>query len=266
VKYGSCRTVYSCKVNDMRGSFVLLFVLVGCDDLEGVLGARAPVANLERVALVRAPKSEELLGYGCAQALGDGACATVGLEAPARNELSFSFDLVFSLSNPNAFPVPLVETLLGFSAFDQDNLGSVCVSFCDPGDPSCEPAIDAKGACDPEGSRQVAGPEDLIPTVDDLVRLAEGAASGEAGVENGEWRVIDPFGSTESHVQFDLGIDPLLQIADDLLNQALNDVFAGQSPTFDVPYTVEGTLFFDVPTLGRHAVGFGPLSDRWELR
>ena len=32
-----------------------------------------------------------------------------------------------------------------------------------------------------------------------------------------------------------------------------------------IPYTMDGTLFFDIPTLGRKALGFGPWDDDWKL-
>lgn len=250
----------------MRRSLLPLALLgtAGCEELSGVLDLKPPEVVLERVDLVDAPRSADLLGYGCAQTLGDGPCAIVGLSAPPKEDLTFAFDLVFSLTNPNPLPIPLVETLLGFSAFDQDNLGTVCVSFCDPKDPSCVPAVDKKGACQLEGATEVGSPEDLIPTVDELVTLASDVATET--FDNGDWRVLEPMGSTETHIRFDLGIDPLIQIADDLLAQAVNDVFSGRSPAFEIPYTVEGTLFFDVPVAGRYAVGFGPFSDDWRLR
>jgi hypothetical protein len=39
----------------------------------------------------------------------------------------------------------------------------------------------------------------------------------------------------------------------------------GELPSFDIPYSVEGTLFFDVPVLGRFALSFGPFSSTWSL-
>lgn len=251
----------------MRATLLPLVLLgaAGCDELGDVLGIAPPEAVLKAVDLLDAPSSGQLLGYSCAQTLGAALCEGVGLEEPTREQLAFSFDVVFDLTNPNPLPIPLVETLLGFSAFDEDNLGSVCVTFCDPSDAACEPLVDAKGACDPEGATHVFGAEDLDPTISGLVHLADDATV-EGALDNADWRVVTPYGTTESHLQFELGIDPLLRLADDLLGQAVGDVFSGRSPAFEVPYVVEGTLFFDVPSLGRHAVGFGPVSDEWKLR
>lgn len=172
---------------------------------------------------------------------------------------------MFDLSNPNAsIPIPMVETLLGFTAFETANLGSVCISFCDPDDASCQPTQDAEGACNVKESQDVDEPEDLIPSVEELVGLAEGVVAGE--LDNSDWRVIEPGSATEAHLLFDIGIDPMLQIADDLVNQAFEQLFAGNTVVLDVPYTVEGTLFFEAPQLDKYAIGFGPYADSWRIK
>lgn len=254
-----------------RGTtLVLLLGLTGCDQLGvgkigEVLGVEAPEASLNRVELLKSPSTTDLVGYGCVELLGESACALAGLESPPKRDLQFSFDVVFDLTNPNEdLPIPLVETLLGFTAFDTANLGALCVSFCDPDDEACVPGANVAGACDTEGAQDVQGPEDLVPTVDELLGLAEAAASG--AFDNGDWRVIAGGETLESHLQFDIGIDPMLQIGDELLAQAVDDALAGRRVELDVPYTVEGTLFFDVPELGRHMIGFGPFDDTWQLQ
>lgn len=240
---------------------------LGCEAL-GELGVQVPEAAINRVDLLSAPSAEELAFYGCGEALGEGTCATFGVNSPPKKQLQFSFDLVFDVSNPNLdIPIPMVETLLGFTAFDTANLGSVCVSFCDPGDESCQPTQNADGACNVDESQDVDEPTDLIPTVDELVLLAEDvAAEGLEGLDNDAWRVIEPGTATEAHIVFDLGIDPMLQISDELLLQAVDQVLLGEQIQLDVPYTVEGTLFFDVPTLNKYAVGFGPFDDDWRIK
>lgn len=248
----------------------ILLLSTGCDQigvgkLGEMLGVEPPQASLNRVDLVQAPSTMDLVGYGCEELLGGTTCALAGLESPPKRDLLFSFDVVFDLTNPNEdLPIPLVETLLGFTAFDTANLGALCVSFCDPDDETCTPGANVVGACDTEGAQDVDGPEDLVPTVDELIGLAEAAAAG--GLDNGDWRVIAGGESLETHLQFDLGIDPMLQIGDELLAQAVDDVIGGKRVELEVPYTVEGTLFFDVPELGRHMIGFGPFDDLWQLK
>lgn len=240
---------------------------LGCEAL-GELGVQMPDAALNRVDLLKSPSAEELAFYGCGEALGNGTCAAFGADPPPKKDLQFSFDLVFDVENPNLdIPIPLVETLLGFSAFETANLGSVCISFCEPGDETCQPMMNADGACNVDESQAVDEPTDLVPTVDDLVLLAEDvAADGLEGLDNDAWRMIEPGEATEAHIVFDLGIDPMLQISDELILQAVDQVLLGEQVQLDVPYTVEGTLFFDVPQVNKYAVGFGPFDDEWRIK
>lgn len=237
----------------------------GCAEVADALGVKKPEAALNRVDLVQSPTLDELVGYGCGELFPNAVCNTAGLAVPRKDDLLFSFDLVFDLTNENdSLPIPLVETLLGFTAFDTANLGAVCISFCDPEDESCVPLADAEGACEVKKSQEVKEPGDLIPSVEELVGLAETAANGE--LDNGDWRVIEAGETIESHIQFDLGIDPMVQLSDELLKQAAQDFIDGRDIVLDVPYTAEGTLFFDVPELGRNAIGFGPYEDLWQIQ
>lgn len=247
-------------------TIAVLAGLAGCDEVADAIGVKRPEAALNRVDLVRSPSIEQLVGYGCGQApdLVALACDAAGLDAPRKRDLLFSFDVVFDLTNENdSLPIPLVETLLGFTAFDTANLGAVCISFCDPDDDSCVPGTNVEGACEAKDSEDVDEPGDLVPSVEELVTLAEKVATDE--FDNGAWRVIGAGETLESHIQFDLGIDPMLQLSDELLTQAVDDFLAGREVAIDVPYTVEGTLFFDVPELGRDAIGFGPFDAVWQI-
>jgi hypothetical protein len=241
----------------------VLGALLGCDQVRGPLGTDLPTASLNRVDLLESPNVNQMLGYGCGE-LGFGAttCAVAGLDVPRKADLLFRFDLVFDVDNPTAVPIPLVETLLGFTAFETANLGSVCVSYCDPEDEDCTAGINVEGACDPGSAKGVKGPEDLIPSVEELVTIASDL---EDGVDPADWRVIEPDSGIETHVQFDLGIDPMLELASSLLDQSVSEFLDGKRISMEVPYTVEGTLFFDVPDVNRYAIGFGPLADTWDL-
>lgn len=241
-----------------------LFVLTGCDQLQDVLNIKAPTGELARVDLTKSPSVDQIALWGCYEYVGGDLCTLLGSK-PKKNDMQFSFDLVFDLHNPNAdLAIPLVDLLLGFTVFDTQNLGSVCLSFCDPNDAACAPTADAEGACHVKKSDNIDQPEDLIPTVDDLLALAEDVQDG--AIDNGQWRTIPGGEDVESHVAFDFGIDSFLGLADELLNDAGNDLLSGRQIKVDVPYTAEGSLFFDVPDLGKKGVGFGPFADIWTLK
>lgn len=243
-----------------------LAALVGCDQVpKRVGGTELPTASLNRVDLLSAPSVDQLLGYGCGEVLGLGAaCRLAGLDVPRKQDLLFQLDVVFDVDNPTAVPIPLVETLLGFTAFDTANLGSVCVTFCDPDAQDCAPGLNLPGACDPGSAKDVKGPEDLIPAAD-LEELVTLAGALEDGIDPADWRVIGAGQAVETHVQFDLGVDPMLDLCASLLDQSVQEFLDGERVSMAVPYTVEGTLFFEVPDIEKYAIGFGPLSDTWDL-
>ncbi|MEQ1568506.1 MAG: hypothetical protein ABMA64_22910 [Myxococcota bacterium] len=245
-----------------------LLLLTGCEQvLEALEELKVPTGQLARVDLLKSPSTNQLASWGCFEVLGIGdTCSLVGFVKPKKADMGFAFDLVFDLSNPNPdVPIPLVELLLGFTVFDGANLGSACLSFCDPAAEKCVPTVDAEGACKTKAADDIREPEDLLPTVEDLLELAQDVAEdGEFG--NGEFRTIPGGGDVEAHVQFDLGIDAMLGLADDLLADAADDLLAGRNIKIAVPYTAEGTLFFEAPALGRKGVGFGPLADVWNLQ
>ena len=246
-------------------------LFAGCDVIEDIQnGVQPPDAALNRVDLVHAPKVDELLSWQCLELAGgdplaQSGCAVAGLDdKPRLADLTYSFDLVFDLSNPNdSLPIPLVEALLGMNVYQDQNLGSVCISFCDPEVDDCEPAANAEDACRVDEADDVKGPEDLIPTVDDLVGLSEAALEGD--LDNGDWRWIEGGETVEAHLRFDLFADVMLDLTDELLTDAVNDVIAGRRVQVEVPYAADGTVFFDVPELGRKAIGFGPAENTWIL-
>lgn len=72
-------------------------------------------------------------------------------------------------------------------------------------------------------------------------------------------------GRIEARIRFDLDLDTMVNVLGELASQSLDELAAGRSPTFDIPYSALGSLFFDVPVLGRFALDFGPLADTWSL-
>lgn len=251
---------------------------VACDVVQEIIeSAEAPTASLARVDLVDNPNLDTLMAWGCHEYLGGTTCSLLGVgDAPSNKQLRFSFDVVFDLINPNtAFPIPLVETLLGVNVFEGTNLGVICVSFCDPDDLECEPSRDAEGSCQVDGSTELLGAEDLVPTVEQLVDIATDVATGTLD-DNWDYRVIPAStqascdagacdGYTEAHLQFDFDVNAMMGLLGPLVEDGVNDLLEGRNVSVSVPYSLEGTLFFDVPEMGRYNVGYGPFDDRWDI-
>lgn len=298
----------------------LLALTTGCDTVRELVKnpPELPAANLRQVDLVKAPSFDDLAAWTCFDFGGSGAtCGLLGWDAkPARKDMQFGFDLVFDLFNPNsAFGIPLVELLLGFVVYDDQNLGAICVSFCDPSEADCDPASTPEDACKVDTSEDIDGIDDLVPTVDDLLDLADDVLDGSVD-ENFHWRTIPKFseqmchdaedacveeevdgvaqmccgdtceplargctvgegeggdtcalcdGHVEAHIAFDLEIDTMLGILETLFEDAVDALLAGRAFDFVIPYSVDGTVFFDVPKLGREALGFGPFDSTWAI-
>ncbi len=270
--------------------------LAGCELLEGegiggVEPPDPPSAELRTVALLERPSNTQLGAWYCHDFADGNFLAETGCEVafgrrPNKPDLKFVFEISFDLGNPNGFPIPMVEILLALNVFegvDQAALGAICVSFCDPANGAdCDLA--REDACQPP-DKTVRGVEDFLPTVDDLIRIANDAVTGELFEdENLSFRVIPAAGvdqcaegqagdeltgecpgRAEAFVRFELGIDAMLGILEVVAQDSVDEVLEGDAPAFDIPYSALGTLFFNVPVLGRHAIEFGPHTGVWSL-
>lgn len=233
---------------------------IGCAAVTKALGLAWPSVELNRVDLVDAPSATQALSWGCFEYVG--FCP--GLDEPSEAELDMSFDVVFDMTNESkTLPIPLVEILLGVAVFDDEDLGAMCISFCDPDEADCTPATDAEGACDVASADKVEGPSDLVPNATDLASLASGSTDGES--DNGAYRLIPAGESIEAHIQFDLAGATVMEIGEQALLDAIDSALSSGNFKLTVPYEVEGNVFFDVPEQGRYATGFGPFESEWTL-
>ena len=243
--------------------------MVGCDEAEKVVGEIvAPGASLNRVDLIDAPSAKEFARYSCHRLLDvpTELCKQVVGNNINPDNMRFSFDIVFDLQNNNEkVPIPLVEILLGTSVYESQDLGTVCISFCDPDAEDCAPEADAEAACDVESAQEVNAPVDLVPTVDELTSLAESALAGDLEINNEDFRVIPAQESIETHILFDFNIATMLGLGENILRDLAEDFLDNRTPSIDIPYSMEGNLFFNVPEMGRYAAGFGPLTDTWVI-
>lgn len=253
----------------------------GCPLLDGSSGSTGssvlpllPTAELNSVELSERPSYEQLGAYYCDDFADGNPLLEIGCQGffgapPARTSLKFGFTTNFSLSNDNDFDIPLLEMLLALDVFEgtgQAALGAVCVSFCeDPESGDCEMPEEPCRAPDNE----VNGIEDFVPTIDDLIGVAIGAINGEdpldAFNDNLGLRFIPAQGFTETAVRFELDIDAMLGLVSELLDQSSSELLQGETPTFDIPFSARGSLFFNLPVLGRNALGYGPLDGSWSL-
>lgn len=239
---------------------------VGCGT--DLLKAKAPQASLNRVDLLKSPSVNKLARWACYEYLDANTCSVAGLNNISTDNMRFSVDVVFDLDNPNkSFAIPLVEMLLSMTVYPDDaeeNLGALCVSFCDPDESTCTPQADAEAACNLDGAKQIDTVSDVVPTVDELFEFAEEVSNGETIDTNNSFKMIPKGGSTEAHVQLDLNIDTALAVLDRALRDAVDTYINRGNFRIRMPHSSEGNVFFNVPKAGRYAVGFGPFEDQWK--
>jgi hypothetical protein len=235
----------------------------GCEFLGKIA---PPGAAFRGVDLVEHPSAREMARWGCFEYLTEAVCGDwgLGLNTVKDSKMGFSFDISFDLSNNNEkLPIPLVEILLATSVYDDIDFGAVCISFCDPEEDDCEPTSNAKDGCDSTEAEEVTSASELVPTIEELQDIARNVAFGD--VDNGDFRTIPANSDVEAHIQFDLNIHTMLKLSKDILWDLGEDILSGRDLSVTIPYVMNGSLFFSIPEMGPHAIGFGPIEDKWKF-
>ncbi len=251
-----------------------LLVLPGCE-LLGAGGGGAPSRLLPSLdmgtpVLTRSPSIGDIAAFYCPELLGDPisalACSATLGPPPPEELLRFDFDLVFQVDNPNDIPVPATEILAAIEVFAgqaQSELGAVCVQLCEAGTPGCT------GAPGPESCRDdqadIRSLEDFASAaVGLLVAAAGAAATGE--LDNLLVRTIPPFATDfEIRVRFSLGVKAMIELLRHFVGTAVQELLANRSFVLEIPYSVRGTIWFQIPLFGRVALGFGDFLGTWEV-
>ncbi len=186
---------------------VLVLPLLGCAAL-GLSGSGSKIPSVKppaSVSMAKMPSNRDLASYYCAQYLGPLICRAFG-PVPKTSDIEFAFDVELALANSSKVPLPLVQTLFAFTAFpgaqDAQNLGTVCLSFCE--DPNnCRQDANACRSDEPE-----------IRDIRDFANAATGflisTALGERKFSDLRVRTVPP--SDEMKMVVRLGLDPLQMV------------------------------------------------------
>jgi len=249
------------------GWLALLALATSCASLQQVVGG-APVAapkppkvTVVEVSLMGYPPAEVIARALCPRVAPMPVCLVLG-GVPGAAQLKISFGVHLDFTNENSVPLPLVEALVAFTAFPgaagAQNLGAVCLSFCD--DPAgCPPRPDACTG---------GGPE--IRTVNDFAAASAGflvaLAAGQERAENLKIRTLQPNGTTRVTVALELDPQQVIALVGTLGNDAIAQVKRGQVPRFVIPYQVEGSAWVTIESFGKIAAGFGPFTGQWVIQ
>jgi len=257
--------------------------IAGCDVLAeaALAGADAqqappalPTVSFQGAELAESPSQAMMVAYFCPRVVPDPlgvpgsaalACQAAFGPAPPEAAMRVSFDLRFAIKNPNRFPIPVAELLAAVVVFpDKTNqsLGAVCLAFCGANQPGCTGAP-GPGACTSKASD--------IKSIQDFGNAAASflIAAGVAALAGGklDFQMPQVVQDTEINLtaRFSFGPLALLKVLEQVAKQSADQLAAGKSIAFTIPYRLEGGVWFDVGSLGRVAVGYGPVTGTWAI-
>ena len=276
------KTMASHKSNRLLTALLALFLLSSCDFLRQLQKNAAPIAQgvkpllpkvtYQDATLVQAPSRQMMAAYFCPQVVPDPfgvpgvaalACRQAFGPQPTAQQMIVAFDLRFMVDNPNHFPIPVAEMLTAATVFPANTntaLGAACVVFCGANQPGCT------GHPGPNSCR--ASSRD-IRSVQDFQNAAVNflIASGIHALAGQKPSFLMPQVVSDGHIQFtarfSFGPDALLTTLREVAKQAIGQLKSGQQVQFEIPYRLQGTVWFDVGSLGRVSVGFGPADGKW---
>ena len=257
-----------------------LAVLPGCAEFNGLVkqvgamngggggGTRAlnPTVSATPMQLTRYPSMRQLGAYYCPIVINDQiarlGCAVALGQQPPRDSLVFQFGTTITVQNPNNIPIPALDVLLAVKLFTgqaTEGVGAVCMSMCGAQDPSCT-GQPKPGACT-AGGPGIRNLNDFVAAVPGLIAgLINGSVQNELRKSQ-----IAARGNINLNLTFSLGIDQALRIIQKVFTQYAQAMLQQRQATMDIPVSGEGTVFVQLPIVGRIGVGFGPLASTWHL-
>ena len=221
-----------------------------------------PSVRVVSTQLARAPGRRDIGLYYCMQRAPTPLICRAFGPLPTDEDLRFAFDVELEFQNPTQQAMPVVQALFAFTAFpeslEEENLGAVCMSFCE--DPAnC--TASAESAC------QSTEPE--IRDLDDFRNAARGflisVAMGERRFEDLRIRTIEPGETMRMVVRLEIAHEQMMRLIQASIGGAIEGVTSGQVPEITIPFQLEGSAWVTVEGFGRLAAGFGPIRDEWNL-
>ncbi|MSQ83709.1 MAG: hypothetical protein EXR77_12630 [Myxococcales bacterium] len=232
-----------------------------------------PTVVYQEAVLVESPSKTMMAAYYCPtvvpQTIIPGAtallCRQVFGDPPAAAAMRVSFDLRFTVKNPNQFPIPVAELLAAALVFpDKTNqsLGAACIAFCGSETVGCT-GVAGPGAC-------VSKSTD-IKSIDDFKNAAANllVAAGISLLNGEKPTFVMPQVVKDAEVtvtaRFTFGPQALLQVLYEIAKQSWQQLQNRQPIEFVIPYRIEGAVWLDVGSLGRVAAGYGPAAGTWTI-
>ncbi len=264
----------------MRRNIIALVVLAllvtsvpfapSCDFAGGdgswVMDVLDPEIEVGTIALTKYPSFSKLAAYFCPYvydvAAVESICAAALGARPPLEQMYFQFELPLTLTNDNDFAVPAVEMLTTLHVFPGQNaqeLGALCIRFCDGTKEGCGPSTEACASDEPE----INSVEDFVDAAADFISLwIENEVTDQVPPELAV-KMIPAGGTLELRMTFTVAPEPILDILITVFEKNIDKILSGDSIKIDIPYEVNGAIWFVVEDFGRFGVNFGPADGVW---
>jgi hypothetical protein len=179
--------------------------------------------------------------------------------------MAIAFDARMKIHNPNEIPLPLASMLAAVTVYPgaaNQTTGATCVQLC-PGGPGTCTGQDAATACQ-ASSRDVRSLSDFANAAVGLV-VSNGLAAAMGQPPSFQAPTVLANSEIEVVARFTLAPAQILRVMRQLAEQSVGDLQQGRTPSFTIPYVLEGTIWFDAGSFGRIAIPWGPASGAWVL-
>jgi hypothetical protein len=248
----------------------------GCIPLQnlGALGPsiKPPTIVFSGATLVSTPSRQQLAAYYCPEVVsvpfGGATLLCQGLFGgrPSPESMAIAFDARMKIQNPNEIPLPLASMLAAITVYPgatNQTTGATCVQLCPGGPGTCTGSQDVSSACQ-ASSRDVRSLSDFANAAVGLV-VSNGIAAAMGQPPSFQAPTVLANSEIEVVARFSLAPAQILRVMRQLAEQSVNELQQGRAPTFTIPYTLEGTIWFDAGSFGRVAIPWGPAAGAWVL-
>ena len=240
----------------------------------GAAGITPPTVIYQGATLVQAPGQKKLAAFYCPDIVpppfgfsGGSALLCQGLFGgrPTPTEMEVAFDVSLKVKNPNNIPLPLGDVLTSITAFPaatNQRLGASCVHLCAAGQVGCNPSPNAS-SCQ-ASSRDIRSLSDFGNATTNFI-ISNGLAAAAGQPLSFTAPQVSASADLDVTVRFSFGPGLILETLKELALQSVGELRAGRTISFAIPFTAEGTAWFDAGSFGRVAVGYGPASGTFVL-
>lgn len=228
------------------------------------MSATPPAVQASQLQLRKRPSITQLASYYCPIVITDPMLQLGCLLLPkvTMADLAFQFGISITMHNPNNVPIPALDVLLALKLFQGESteaLGAICVSLCGTMDPTCNGAP-KPGACT-SSQTDIRNLDDFTARIPSLI---SDVLSGNLEQELRKSTLLAG-GDVQLNLTFDLGLPQAISVFQKTALQYVTTLISGGTASLSVPVSAEGSVYFNLPVVGRLGVAYGPLTTTWQI-